>query len=523
LDLNISLLVKEMIDEVTEKASDPLYDNTAFYENAKIILLLLIIYFPGLIFLNWVKSLFIKKALVRMKSDYVKKVFQKNINEFQKDNNSTYLSALTNDYDQIETNYLEPVIDIISSIINFTAGAIMFCLVNPYILIIALGLMLLNLIISVLSSRPLNRHNKERSNLLGNYTSYIKEVLSAFHIIKTNDLETKVRHDFYDKSEKVQYKGYVIDKIQSFIFAIENATITFTFAGLLIVVGYMYIEEMVTFGGVVLIVQSVDKIIWPITGFSEALPKLFSVRSLFTKIDQSLKNKNEHKETLDFDGFHHVLELHNVSFAYEENTVLEDVNMTLEKGGKYLIIGPSGGGKSTVLKLLRKYFNPTEGSITIDGNSLNDIRKEPYFSHIANIEQNVFLFEDTLRNNLTLYKPYTDEEITEAISRAGLSDFVSQLPKGLDTMIYDNGKNISGGERSRIAIARGLLNKADIVFLDEAFANLDTSNVTAIEKSILDLKEVTVINVSHVIIKEHLPSYDKVYVIKNKTATLYPN
>jgi ATP-binding cassette subfamily C protein len=196
--------------------------------------------------------------------------------------------------------------------------------------------------------------------------------------------------------------------------------------------------------------------------------------------------------------------------------------MTFEKGGKYLIIGPSGGGKSTVLKLLRKYFNPTEGSITIDGNQLNDIRKEPYFSHIANIEQNVFLFEDTLRNNLTLYKPYTDEEITEAIRRAGLSDFVSQLPKGLNTMIYDNGKNISGGERSRIAIARGLLNKADIVFLDEAFANLDSSNVTAIEKSILDLKEVTIINVSHVIIKEHLPLYDQVYVIKNKTATIYP-
>jgi ATP-binding cassette subfamily C protein len=118
----------------------------------------MIIYFPGLIILNFFKSLFIKKALVRMKSDYVRKVFQKNINEFQKDNNSTYLSALTNDYDQIETNYLEPVIDIITSIINFTAGAIMFCLVNPYILIIALGLMLFNLIISAFSSRPLNRH-----------------------------------------------------------------------------------------------------------------------------------------------------------------------------------------------------------------------------------------------------------------------------------------------------------------------------------------------------------------------------
>ncbi|HOH18476.1 MAG TPA: ABC transporter ATP-binding protein, partial [Bacilli bacterium] len=206
-------------------------------------------------------------------------------------------------------------------------------------------------------------------------------------------------------------------------------------------------------------------------------------------------------------------------FAYEDHLILEDINLEFEKGKKYLIVGPSGGGKSTILKLLRKYFYPEQGSILIDGIPLKDIKKEQYFSHIANVEQNVFLFEDTIRHNLTLYKEYTDEEINEAIAKAGLKDFIAKLPQGLETMIYDNGKNISGGERSRLAIARGLINQADIIFLDEAFANLDAEKAKAIEKSLLDLKDVTIINVSHIVFKEHRPMYDDVIVVKNKMAT----
>src|SRR5690606_22315655 len=155
------------------------------------------------------------------------------------------------------------------------------------------------------------------------------------------------------------------------------------------------------------------------------------------------------------------------------NPVLENINLKLEAKKKYLIIGPSGGGKSTVLKLLRKYHNPTNGEILFDDVSLKDIKKETYFKSISNIEQNIFLFEDTIKNNLTLYKDYSDEEIQDAIRKAGLTDFINSLKDGLDIVIYDNGKNISGGEKSRIAIARGLINKSKIILLDEAFASLD--------------------------------------------------
>jgi ABC-type multidrug transport system fused ATPase/permease subunit len=196
--------------------------------------------------------------------------------------------------------------------------------------------------------------------------------------------------------------------------------------------------------------------------------------------------------------------------------VLNDINLQFKKNGKYLIVGPSGG-KSTLLKLFRKYFSPTWGSIAVDGHNMKDVKREQYFSLVANIEQQVFIFEDTIRNNITLYKDYTTDEIEDAVKAAGLNDFVHNLPQGLDTVIYDNGRNISGGERSRIVIARALLNKASILFMDEAFASLDMERAREIEKTILNLKDITVINVSHVIFSDTKNKYDRVITVK-KTA-----
>ncbi|MDD4355014.1 MAG: ABC transporter ATP-binding protein, partial [Candidatus Izemoplasmatales bacterium] len=283
-----------------------------------------------------------------------------------------------------------------------------------------------------------------------------------------------------------------------------------------LLVAYQTIMGALTFAGVIVIFQNIDFFIGPIIEFSETIPRIKSVKVLFTRIDESLKNKSVYPETADFDTLKHTIEFDKVSFAYDENVVLNQISLEFQKGGKYLIVGPSGGGKSTILRLLRKYFAPTEGDIKVDGISLKDIKKVDYFSKIANIEQQVFLFEDTLKNNLTLYKEHSDQEIADAIRRAGLEDFVSQHADGLGRKIVDNGKNISGGEKSRIAIARGLLNKAEIIFLDEAFASLDLDKARAIERSVLALENVTVINVSHVIIKENLDQYDEVITVKNQ-------
>ena len=510
LNFEISFTILDLVNEVTSG------NMSGFATYATDLAILLSAQIPLRLLFSFLRGRFIKNTLLKMKTEYIKKVFGKNINEFNKENNAKYISALTNDFNLIEIDYITGILKVLEGITNFLTGVIIIIIISPIILAVGIFVILVSVAISSIATRPVKKKNKERSTLLEEYSAFTKEVLSAFNIIKTNDLETRVSETFKKQSDKVQSKQYQIDKLISFVYALNNVNFGFTVFALLLTVSYLAITGIATIASVVVIIQNTFNIVGPIAELAEALPKIITSNALFEKIDASLKNIEDYKETKSFDGFKKKIELKNVSFSYDNDLVLDDISLSFEKGKKYLVVGPSGGGKSTILRLLRKYFNPAKGTILIDGVNLKDIKKVDYFNKIANIEQQVFLFEDTLKNNLTLYKNYTNQEIMDAIKRAGLDDFLKTHAEGLKYKIVDNGKNVSGGEKSRIAIARGLLNKADIILLDEAFASLDYNKAKEIEDSILALKNVTIINVSHVKIKENLGKYDIIYSVNNK-------
>lgn len=485
-------------------------------EESKKILLIALLLLPVNIILAYTKGLYKRKAMVESKINYISGVFEKNINEFQRDNNAKYISFLTNDMNTLELNYVDGIFAIGLNFIYFIVSFIVISTVSPMALGIGLGISLITAIISVLLSKPLQKHQTQRSDMFEGYTSYIKEVLSAFHIIKANNLSDKVTSDFKNKSSYIQYKGYIIEKIYTYILALQNIITSGSMFAITGIVAYMSIKGLITLGGVILIINNIGKVMFPLMEIAEWLPKVFSVKTLFIKLDKSLENSDNHIETINIEGFDNKIEFKNISFSYEDNLVLEDINLEIKKGEKYLIVGPSGGGKSTLLKLLRKYFLPNSGEIYFDSIDLKDIKKESYFKNISNVEQQVFLFEDTIKNNITLYKEYSEVELNLAIQRAGLSDFILGQRDGLETLILDNGKNISGGEKSRIAIARGLLANSGIIFLDEAFASLDSKVAKEIEDTLLRLEDITVVNVSHVVFKETRDKYDKVFVVKDK-------
>lgn len=463
-------------------------------------------------------SYYRRKANATLKKYYMKKLFAKNIAEFQKENNAKYMSAMTNDFNTLEMNLITAIFSVFEGLMTFVVGIWLLSTVDPRMLILAFILIAINLLISVLSSKPTKKANKERSDMFDSYTSYIKEILSAFHIVKNYNLQDRVRDDYYKKSEDIQQKGFIIEKILSYIFSSQNFLMMGSMLGIILITGYFALLGRVTIGGLLLVINGIQKMTWPLFNISENFPKIFTSGDLIRKMEKTLENSDTYEETVDLPGFEDEIVFSDVEFSYEdsEQIILSDVNFKIRKNGKYLIVGPSGGGKSTLLKLFRKYYNPSEGIITIDGHNLRDVKRDHYYKLIGNIEQQVFLFEDTVRNNLTLYKEYSEDEIKKAIHDAGLNDFIKQLPNGLDTIIYDNGKNISGGERSRLVIARALLSKARILLMDEAFASLDMERAREIEKTILGLKDMTVINVSHIIFNDTKNLYDKVLTVKKR-------
>lgn len=457
-----------------------------------------------------------RRSNMSVKYYYVEKVFGKNIREFQKENNGKYLSAMTNDFNTLETNLIMGIYAVGRGFINFLAGMWLLSTVDYRMILLAVLIIFVNLIISVVTGKPMRRNYKERSDLFEGYTSYIKEVLSAFHIVKNYNLQEKVTADYYHKSDEIQNKGFHIEKIMSFVNASQNFVMNSSLYGILCGVGYLAVTGKITAGGLIIITEGINRMAFPIFDVAENLPKLFTSGDLIKKLESSLKDSETYEETVSLQDFKEEIQFEGVGFHYEddERCILKEMNLSFQKNGKYLVVGPSGGGKSTLLRLFRKYVNPTEGRILIDGHNLMDVKKEDYFGLIANIEQQVFLFEDTVRNNITLYKECTEEQIQKAIKASGLTEFVEGLTEGLDSVIYDNGRNISGGERSRIVIARALLSKARILLMDEAFASLDMERAKEIEKTILNLEDITVINVSHVIFKDTRDSYDKVITVK---------
>lgn len=457
------------------------------------------------------RSFYRRKANFSLRKYFMVSVFNKNINEFARDRTGEYLSGITNDLSTIDNDYIEGLLEFILAIILFFVTLFVLAIVNYIILILIIALGIIVSIVSMLSSKPLKRMTVERTELYSEYTSYLNEVLGAFRIIKSNNLLTRIKESFRNKGEKLQNKTYEIDKFSTFLFVINNMSGYFVILVVLGVSVYFVIQGRLTFGGIVLIVTNMSMLFNPFQKASELLPKILASSAIFKNLDKLLSNRDEYVETKEFHGFKKEISIENISFSYEEDKeILKDFSLKIEKGKKYLITGPSGRGKSTLMKILRKYHYPQSGSIYVDGIPLRDIKKESYFTHIANVDQNIFIFDDTLYNNLTLYRDCTREKVMDAVEASGLSKFVSGLEDGLDTVMKDNGRNISGGEKSRIAIARAFIDDVEIMFLDEPFANLDYKTAEQIEKTILSRDGLTVINVSHLMIDENKKGYDKV-------------
>ncbi|NLB51138.1 MAG: ABC transporter ATP-binding protein [Clostridiaceae bacterium] len=508
LNVLLMLMIKESMDAA-------LAGNTGRLKDILLPMLLGVVAFlPVELMSAWMRGRYIRRINQTLKGRYIDRIFAKNISEFQNEHLALYLSNITNDMNSVEQRYFISMHEILRRGLGALAGVIILLNVHWGVAATALIPGIIVAWVALRSGRGLEKHEGERSGFLKDYTVYIREVLSAFRIIRNNNLEKKIADDFDRKSASVQQKRFELDRAETIVNVRNNILFGLMIAGLLIAAMFTVRAGLTSTGGLILIINGYSNILNAFGMVAEGLPLIRSERPVFLRMEEALSNQETLQETETLQSFDKSLAFDRVSFAYGENQVLRQASFSMRRGGKYLLVGPSGGGKSTVLRLIRKYFNPHEGKILIDGQSLAAITRESYYKHLANVEQQVFLFEDTLRNNLTLFKPYRGEDIMEAIQGAGLSGFLASLPDGLDSMIHDNGKNLSGGEKARIAIARGLIARADLLLLDEAFASLDEETARGIEQTLLALEGVTVISVSHVIFSDTAPLYDAVFEVK---------
>jgi ATP-binding cassette subfamily B protein len=256
------------------------------------------------------------------------------------------------------------------------------------------------------------------------------------------------------------------------------------------------------------------KIYSPLIVMLSILPMLFymlvSTRRMREMRKQTPMSGDEEAELKDF-----TIELKNASFAYNQDDVVKDVTLTIPQNRVTALVGSSGSGKTTVSRLIARFWDTREGKILVGGKDIRGIEPERLMSFMSFVFQDVTLFNDTVKNNIRIGKQgATDEEIAAAAKLARCDGFIREMPQGYDTLVGENGSTLSGGERQRISIARALLKNAPIVLLDEATASLDPENETQIQEAISELvKGRTVIVIAHRL--RTVVGADKIAVLDN--------
>lgn len=460
---------------------------------------------------------FLQRAMQQYRDYAFLRLTQKSLRSFSKEGTALYVSALTNDCTSIENNYLAATFTLIELLFCFLGALIMMLYYSPVMLVLAVALSFLPVAVSMTAGNRLAEQEKEISKKNEHFVSIVNELLSGFPVIKSFRAETQASRLFSRRNEQAEEAKKNKRRTEQLISLLANDAGIIAQMGIFLAGAWLAISgKGVTAGVVIVFVQLMNYILNPIS----QVPLLWSNRkaaiALMEKLSDALSENVREEGREKLNGFSEKIEVKDLTYGYEpESPVLKDLDVQFDAGKSYAIVGGSGSGKSTLLNLLMGSSSNYQGEICIDGVSIKNIESESLYQLMTSVQQNVFVFNDTIRNNVTMFHEFSDKEVTLALERSGLSEFIEK--RGEDFVCGENGANLSGGERQRISIARALLRKSPILLVDEATAALDAATARAVSFSILNLVGMTRIVVTHRLEEAILRRYDKILVMKNGT------
>ncbi len=470
----------------------------------------------GVFIFEWIckksQAIVVRDIEKDLRNHLMQKLFYISANQFEKKGLAYYLSKFTTDIGIILNDGVNNVYGMIMQFVFAVVAVIYLLCVEPFVLLIVAAVSFVQFAVPNILKKKIASSRKEYTEALEVYLDGIKSDLGGHKVIRTFGAveqilgKQKKLSDFVcRKNEDSSKTLYWAQALASFV---NNAAF-------LVVLGscmFFVAAGRITVGEIVAITNMMNFVLTPCKTIAGGMIQLRAMEKVKAELEALLEQDSENDNKENIEQNIKKISLDNVGQKISDNFSLDKLTMTFEKGKKYAIVGKSGSGKSSIIKLLTEYGPDYTGRVLIDGHELSGLNKESIM-HVSPVcYQQTYIFSDTVFNNVALYQDYSKDEVIEALRKAGIYDTIQKLPGGVDEKIQENGKNFSGGELQRIALARLFLRNKTMTFLDEITSGLDNATAYEIEKRLLD-EDMTIISITHRYNKALMQKYDEIIVM----------
>lgn len=443
----------------------------------------------------------ISLSLRKREADSIKTVPLADFNKITADG---YVSKLTNDITQIETQGVMSLYRLFSNVWLILFSIVALALFNLWLVVLVLGLTGLILYIPNKFGTVLVALGQKLSTSNSSYTKRIANILKGYNVFRYNNRLAEIPKKITEYSQDLSENKVAIAKTNHKIMNLIAFSSLLSQVVVDIVTGFLAIIGQTTIGAISSSGNLAANIFNSVSLVGQSAMELRSIEPVIETFFVDKPIVRATKKT--YNEFTDCIRIENLSFGYDANLpILENFNLDIKKGGKYLLTGDSGSGKSTLLKILIGDLEGYSGEIKVDGHQLMDMDSHSFIQYI---DQDNYLFNTSYKENVALWNNYANTEIAEALNKAA-ADFVDDI----DKVVENNGTNLSGGQKQRIGLARAFIQKKSVILFDEGTSSLDKKNTLLIENLLLEDNELTVVMISHHPLEENLHKFDQIISI----------
>lgn len=441
------------------------------------------------------------------------------IDFFNKRQHGELMSRVTNDIENVSATLNSSVIQIFSSVLTLVGTLVVMIWLSPLLTLVTMIIVPLMFWGMKWITTRTGKLYKEQQRRLGEMNGYIEETISGQKIIKSFSQEPKVIEEFRIKNEQLKQSGYWAQTFTGFIPKLMNMLNNLSFTIVAAVGGYFALNDMVSIGTIVIFTEYSRQFTRPLNDLSNQFNTLLSAVAgadrVFDIIDTDEEAIDERK-AIALSDIKGEVEFKGVSFSYEKGgDTVSDLSFKAEPGESVALVGPTGAGKSTIINLISRFYEPDSGVILIDGNDSKQITRESLRTQMAFVLQDSFLFQGSIRDNIRYGRlDAADEEVEHAAKAANAHSFIERLPDGYDTELSQDDAGISQGQKQLLSIARAILADPSILILDEATSSIDTITELKIQEALQNLlKGRTSFIIAHRL--NTIKNADQIIVIEN--------